>query len=113
MIIYEVSLAIDNDIADAYITWLRGHIQEILALPGFIRAEVFTDQGAASDVRNIIVHYHLRDLPSLESYFANHAERLRDDAIAHFGDKFTATRRVLARTMEVTPQVDGSVVGGR
>lgn len=102
MIIYEVNLALQNDIADAYLTWLRDHIKEILAIDGFIRAEVFAEQAPAADVRRIVVHYHLHDLPSLERYFAEHAERLRADAVANFGDKFSATRRVLERTKEVT-----------
>jgi quinol monooxygenase YgiN len=103
MIIYEVNLAIDNDIADAYTAWLRDHIREILAIDGFIRAEVFAEQGPAADVHRIVVHYHLHDMASLERYFADHAPRLRADAVERFGDRFTATRRVLQRTMEVTP----------
>jgi hypothetical protein len=104
MIIYEVNLALQNDIADAYMTWLRDHIKEILEIDGFIRAEVFAEQAPAADVRRIVVHYHLHNLASLESYFANHAERLRADAINNFGDKFTATRRVLERMLELTPR---------
>ncbi len=102
MIIYEVNLAIDNDIFDAYTAWLRDHIREILTIDGFIRAEVFAEQAPAADVHRLVVHYHLHDLSSLESYFANHAERLRADAVEHFGDRFKATRRVLERTMEIT-----------
>jgi hypothetical protein len=101
MIIYEVNLAVDNDIADAYTAWLRGHIEEILTFDGFIRAEVFVEQAPAADVTRLVVHYHLHDLVSLESYFANHAERMRAEPVERFGDKFKASRRVLERTMEV------------
>ena len=39
MIIYEVNLTVDPEIADEYAVWLRPHIVHILELDGFLGAE--------------------------------------------------------------------------
>ena len=39
MVIYEVNLAVDLEIADAYAAWLAPHIDRVLAVPGFVSAE--------------------------------------------------------------------------
>ena len=35
MLIYEVNLTVDEDIATEYSTWLREHIREMLTIDGF------------------------------------------------------------------------------
>ena len=39
MVIYEVNLAVDAEIAAAYRAWLAPHIGEVLEVPGFVSAE--------------------------------------------------------------------------
>lgn len=103
MIIYEVNLTVQNSVADEYAEWLKEHIHQILRIDGFIRAEWLEEDGAGADARHWVVHYHLKDMASLESYFANHAEAMRRDGLERFPGMFTATRRVLTRKMELTP----------
>ena len=40
MVVYEVNLEFDVAIAAPYREWLAAHVQELLALPGFISAQV-------------------------------------------------------------------------
>ena len=40
MILYEVRIAVDRELAAEYHGWLEAHIREILALPGFQFAEL-------------------------------------------------------------------------
>jgi len=35
MIVYEVNLQIDSEVADEYAKWLKPHIEQILELEGF------------------------------------------------------------------------------
>jgi len=96
-VIYEVNLAIDAAIAGEYRSWLDGHVEEILALPGFVDArilEVLEPRPAADEVV-LCVQYTLRDRAALDAYLREHAARMRSDAIAHFGQRFRAQRRVL------------------
>jgi hypothetical protein len=97
-VIYEVNLDIDTAIRDDYLAWLRTHIAEIRALAGFTGAECFEvlDPPPAPGRAAFCVQYHLVDAAAFEAYLREHAPRLRADGIARFGDRFTATRRVLA-----------------
>lgn len=96
MIVYEVRLVVAPEIEAEYRAWLPGHIRELLALPGFLGAEWFTESGAG-DAPCFVVQYRLVDAAALDRYLAEHAPRLRAEGIARFGDRFTASRRVLQR----------------
>lgn len=96
MIIYEVDLEIDAAVAAEYRDWLAAHIGEILALPGFTGARLYTrlDPPPAAGRVSIVVRYELVDAAALDRYIAEHAPRLREEGIARFGGRFVATRRV-------------------
>ena len=95
-VVYEVNIDLDAGIEAEYRAWLPGHVDELLALPGFIDAQVFDVVDPSTDGRiGICMQYRLRDETSLRDYFERHAPRLRADGIARFGGKFVATRRVL------------------
>lgn len=96
-VVYEVNLDVESAIADAYRAWLDAHVKTMLALPGFVSARVFeVRDGASGDDRlHLCVHYLLRDAAALEAYLREHAPRMRADGVAHFGDRFRASRRIL------------------
>ena len=106
MVVYEVNLAVDADVADAYAAWLGPHIGEVLAVPGFVSAEWWVvedapppsdaDPGPAAPPRvRWSVQYRVESRGALRAYFDEHAERLRGDGLARFGGRFEASRRVL------------------
>lgn len=99
MVIYEVNLAVDADAAADYAAWLGPHIDEVLAVPGFVSAEwweVEPDAGAPADGRRRwCVQYRVESREALADYVERHAARLRGDGLARFGGRFTAGRRVL------------------
>jgi antibiotic biosynthesis monooxygenase (ABM) superfamily enzyme len=98
VIVYEVNLDVRAEVYPDYRAWLAAHVAEILALPGFVSAEVFEvrDPAPAEGRRLLTICYRLADQAALERYFAEHAPRMREDGKRRFGDAFTATRRVLA-----------------
>jgi len=95
MVIYEVNLQVDMEIAEVYAAWLREHVQEMLAIDGFEGAtwyEVETDD----EVRlHWCLHYRLKDRVALQAYFDGPAERMRDDGLKRFAGRFDASRRIL------------------
>ena len=95
--VYEVNIDLDAAIEADYRGWLREHVAQILALPGFIDAQVFdvAEPPPAAGRVALCVQYRLRDAAALQDYFDQHAARLRGDGVARFGDNFRATRRVL------------------
>lgn len=98
LVVYEVNIDVDVDISAAYRQWLDGHVREILGLPEFLAARIFEveDEQAAPGTR-LSVQYELATRAALDQYFAQHAERLRSDGIARFGQKFRARRRILSQ----------------
>ena len=98
MLVYEVNLAVDADVAEAFMAWLPAHVAELLALPGFLSADIFRveEPAAPAEEVHLSVRYRLRDRATLDHYVSAHAVRLRADGIARFGGRFRAERRVLA-----------------
>jgi len=96
-VIYEVDLEVDQSIEADYRHWLKAHVAEILALPGFTSAEIFERiEPPAPDGRfALVVQYRLRDPAALEHYLAVHAPRLRADGLQRFPERFRAQRRIL------------------
>lgn len=101
MTVYEVTLEIDAEVFEAFRVWLRGHVQEILSLPGFIGAEVFErhEPAAGAGQRCLCVVYRLIDRAALDRYLRDDAPRLRADGQARFGGGFSASRRVLQQSI--------------
>lgn len=97
MVLYEVSVRIDRAVADAYLAWLPGHVQRMLALPGFESAEMFEVVETPPDAGLVqaCVHYRLADAGALERYLQDHAARMRAEGTELFGNRIRAARRVL------------------
>ena len=95
--IYEVTLQIDSDIAAEYDDWLAVHDAEMLALPGFLSAEISTIESAEERPARVgrVVHYRLESREALDDYFRDHAARMRDEGIARFDERVGASRRIL------------------
>jgi quinol monooxygenase YgiN len=101
-VIYEVTLHPEPSIQAAFDAWLAGHVQEMLALPGFLEASVYrTEDPGSGDVLRT-VHYVLRDREALEAYLREHADRMRSRGIERFGEKFSASRKILESGGDVT-----------
>lgn len=105
MLVYEVNLSVDADLAPAFMAWLPGHVAELLALPGFLSAEVLRVEEPAPEGGEtaLCVQYRLRDRDALEAYLRDHAARLRAEGLARFGGGFRASRRVLTTMDAVSP----------
>ena len=96
MIVYEVSLQVDGEIAADFATWLQAHVAEILALPGFTGADILqVCEPLEPGCVGWCVAYRLRDRAALDRYLVEHAPRMRADGLARFGNRFRASRRIL------------------
>lgn len=98
VLLYEVTVAVDADVADAYRAWLDDHIPDVIDAGGFHDATVYAVADAPADGRrHLVVRYAVPDRATLDAYLAGPAACLRADAERHFGGRFAATRRVLVR----------------
>ena len=96
-VIYEVALFVDGGIAAEYRAWLDGHVREMLAIPGFVSAQVLEllDPAAEAGEIALCVQYHVHGMAALEDYVQHRAAGMREQGIARFGGRFRAQRRVL------------------
>lgn len=95
-IIYRVELAFDPGIEEEFVAWLRDHVRQMLALPGFLDARILDDcEDRETDARHRCVEYRLRNRGALEDYVRDHAPRMREDGASRFGTRFRANRRIL------------------
>jgi hypothetical protein len=92
--IYEVTLNIDGEVAGDIDDWLADHIEEMLLIPGFISANVFSLEDDQDRIRRV-THYQLEDYAALEQYLAGPASVMRQSTVEKFGDRFEAERRIL------------------
>ena len=97
MIVYLVELEMDAALRDEYLAWLRGHVAEMRALPGFLGADILApvDPPPVEGRGVLYAQYRLRDRSAWHTYLAGHAPRMREAGLARFGDRVKATRRVL------------------
>jgi hypothetical protein len=94
-VVYEVNLRLDPSIGAEFDVWLEHHVREMVRLPGFLGATIHRVEDPGSGELQRTTHYRLSSRSALEDYFRNHAERMRADGVRRFGDRFTATRRIL------------------
>lgn len=98
-VIYEVNACITVERRDEYLEWLSPHIDQMLAIPGFLQARLLNPEQADRQNRFCCtVHYVLDSMDSLQRYFDEHAETLRRSGSDRFGDDLEVSRRVLATT---------------
>ncbi|MES3630867.1 MAG: DUF4286 family protein [Longimonas sp.] len=116
MIIYEVNLTIDADIATEYSTWLREHVRDLLTLDGFEGATWYTrteagdavpDDEAPEGPRYWTLHYFVRDADALNTYLEEHAERFRKDGLDRYEGRFSVDRRILKRARTFSAPSNG------
>lgn len=94
-VVYEVSVAIEPDVVDEFDAWLPSHVDELLALPGFIEARTFTLENDNEGRAQRVTHYHLESEADLERYLAGPAASMRQSVADRFGDRVDAKRRIL------------------
>ncbi len=105
MILYEVNLEVDPEIAPAFEAWLAEHARAVCQAPGFERAdihrvELLGHEPADDEPVRLTVWYRLQTRAALEHYLTDPgphgASAMRADGLARFPGRFRATRRVLA-----------------
>lgn len=94
-VIYEVTLTADAAIAAEFDPWLARHVEDMVHLPGFLDADI--ERADPPDDTHVmrVARYRVESRAALERYFAEYAAAMRAAGIERFGERFTATRRVL------------------
>lgn len=118
MIIYNVTVNIDEVVKEAWLHWMRNvHIPDMLATGKFSEAKmsrVLVDEERGGITFS--VQYTAKNRTMLERYYEEDAERLRQDALDRFGPQFVAFRTELdvvdIQTSEVRTATENLFVYG-
>ncbi|MGG5486925.1 DUF4286 family protein [Gaetbulibacter sp. PBL-D1] len=96
MIIYNVTVNIDESIHEEWLNWIKNHIALVLATGHFTEAKltkVLIEEKMGGTTYSI--QYRAKSRTDLEDYYNNHADALRQDGLKRFADKMLAFRTEL------------------
>jgi len=97
MIIYNVTINIDDSVHDQWLLWMtEKHIPEIVATGKFVKATlvkvlIVEEMGGST----YSVQYFAESSQKLEAYYNEDAPRFREEGARLFGDKMLAFRTEL------------------
>ena len=103
--VYEVTYNVDRGIIEDFDAWLGQHIEEMLGLPGIVRASTYVADDHEDGRPRRVTHYLFDSDTDLENYLAGPAAAMRRSSESLFADQFEVARRVLHETNVI----DGSV----
>jgi hypothetical protein len=104
MIIYNVTINIDDSAHDEWLEWMKTeHIPQVLATGKFEKA-TFSKVLVEEDLGGITysVQYRCKSRETLIAYYKDDAEKLRAEGLKKFGDKQLAFRT----EMEIVHEYD-------
>ncbi len=97
MLIYNVTINVEESVKDTWVTWMMNtHIPDVLATGKFLEAtmtRVLVDEEMGGITYS--VQFKVKDRETLDLYYQNDAERLRNDTIKLFGNSLVAFRTEL------------------
>ncbi|WP_067522090.1 DUF4286 family protein [Endozoicomonas ascidiicola] len=100
MIIYEVNCLVDDEIADDYREWQKGHVAQMLGEEGFESAEIMNlvDDDRLVErpfSQGISVRYRVKNQQALDHYLNQRASMFWQQRSDRFGKQCAVYRRVL------------------
>jgi len=98
MIIYNVTVNIDEDVEQDWIQWMKeSHIPEVMKTGYFNNYKILKMLSGEEDEtgKTYAVQYSSDNLGKLETYLNNEAPKLQKQSIIRYGTKMAAFRTVL------------------
>jgi hypothetical protein len=104
MILYNVTINIDNSVHDQWLNWMQTkHINDVLATGKFSSARMVKVLVEEEGTTTYSIQYSTENKEKLNRYFQEDAPQLRQEGLALFGDKMLAFRTELQMISEHFP----------
>jgi len=96
MIIYNVTINVDESIHQEWFNWIQIHIPKVLSTGKFIEAKL-TKVLVEEDMGGVTysVQYRAKSREDLDRYYKEDADKLRQEGLSKFADKMLAFRTEL------------------
>lgn len=97
MILYNVTVNIENDVEEEWIAWMKNkHIPDVMATGQFFDHQFYRLIGELpNNGSTYSIQFFAHSMREIDNYLTNFAPALRDDHIRKFKDKHVAFRTVL------------------
>ena len=96
MIIYNVTLSVDPDIADEWMHWMRtSHIPDVMSTGQFLEYRILRVVTGDHSALTFAVQYTCESHEVLENYQTRYAPELQKAFFERYGDRAVAFRSVL------------------
>ena len=96
MILYNVTLAVDDSVHDQWMEWMiKEHIPEVMATNKFVDFKAFKVLLEKEGSITYSIQYFADNLTQVQLYLAQDAHGLEAKHLAKFGDSVVAFRTVL------------------
>ena len=96
MIIYNVTVNIDDSVHDEWLKWMKEkHIPDVLATGYFIENKICRILVNEEAGTSYSIQYTCKNMEELNEYQAKHASRLQKEHAEKYKDKFVAFRTLL------------------
>lgn len=96
MIIYNVTVNVDNDIREEWLQWMKSkHIPDVMETGFFIENKICKVLVEEEQGTTYSIQYTCANMDDLRAYQAQHAPRLQKEVADKYGDKFVAFRTLL------------------
>lgn len=98
MIIYNVTSSVDKEIAEEWLSWMKGkHIPELLKTGLFESYKILKvhTHDENEPTLSFAVQYYARSIANVDEYLTKHAPALREDVQKRYGDRVIAYRTLL------------------
>ena len=103
MIIYNVTVNIENSVHSEWRKWINDHIPKVLGTGLFLKAvfsKVLTED--TENTTTYSVQYYAHSKSALETYQTQYAQELQSEGVKRFGDKMLSFRTALEFIDEFT-----------
>ena len=96
MIIYNVTINIENDVHDEWLHWMKTiHVPEVMQTGFFTESKICKILVNEEQGTSYSFQYTCRTMEDYKKYEKEHAPRLRQDVLNRYKDKFAAFRTLL------------------
>lgn len=97
MILYNVTVNIDESVHDEWLEWMRSeHIPDVLSTGLFIESKLYRIRTENEEEENTYsIQYFLRSMDDYKIYQKEHAGKLQSEHTEKFKDKFVAFRTIM------------------
>ena len=98
MIIYNVTINIDNDVREEWLQWMKEkHIPEVLETGLFIENKIFRVLVEEEEGTTYSIQYYCNTMEDYHTYRDQHAPRFQKDHTDRYSGKFVAFRTLLEK----------------